>query len=280
LALYELLANDMKNLLQRIKERDRLKADLGNRKSLANQMRMKNIANLASDNPTKKRRRGGDDDNFGADDADWMVYRSIQKDDVSDDEEEEDLDAQLKEIEAQLLKYDPNFTEQHTREAETDWTKSLMHAFLRGPWPFDPESQRESHQIHLNVERIRVPEVVFQPAIAGVDQSGIVEIISDILNQRLSEHPSRGDILQDIFLTGGNTTFEGFEDRLQRELVAVLEAGSPVKVRRAADPLLDAWRGAAKWASDKSNTQYFVSRAEFLEKGGEYLKVSPYTHCV
>lgn len=262
-------------LLQRIKERDRLKADLGNRKSLANQMRMKSIANLASDNPTKKRRRGGDDDNFGADDADWAVYRSIQKDDVSDDEEEEDLDAQLKEIEAQLLKHDPNFTEQHTREAETDWTKSLMHAFLRGPWPFDPESQQESHQIHLNVERIRVPEVVFQPAIAGVDQSGIVEIISDILNQRLDAHSSREDMLRDIFLTGGNTTFEGFEDRLQRELVAVLEAGSPVKVRRAADPLLDAWRGAAKWAGEQSNTKYFVSRAEFLEKGGEYLKVSP-----
>jgi actin-related protein 5 len=235
---------------------------------------MKNIANLASDNPTKKRRRGGDDDNFGADDNDWGIYRAIAKDDVSDDDEEEDIDAQLKEVESQLLKYDPNFTEENTRDAETDWTKSLMHAFLRGPWPFDPESQRESHQIHLNVERIRVPEVVFQPAIAGVDQAGIVEIASDILNERLSDHSSRIDLVRDVFLTGGNTLFEGFEQRLQRELQAVLEAGSPLRVRKAGDPALDAWRGAAKWAGEQSNSKHFVSRAEFLEKGGEYIKVS------
>lgn len=237
-------------------------------------MRMKNIANLASDNPTKKRRRGGDDDNFGADDNDWGIYRTIQKDDVSDDEEEEDLDAALKEVESQLLKYDPNFTEENTREAETDWTKSLIHAFLRGPWPFDPESQREANQLHLNVERIRIPEVVFQPSIAGVDQAGIVEIVSGILNQRLSDSPQRVDIMKDIFLTGGNTTFKGFEERLANELQAVLEAGSPLRVRTAQDPLLDAWRGAAKWASEAQNTQYFVTKADFLEKGGDYLKVS------
>jgi actin-related protein 5 len=236
---------------------------------------MKSIANLASDNPTKKRRRGGDDDTFGADDNDWGIYRTIAKDDVSDDEEEEDLEAQLKDVESQLLKHDPNFTEEHTRDAETDWTKSLMHAFLRGPWPFDPESQRESHQIHLNVERIRVPEVVFQPAIAGVDQAGIVEIASDILNERLTEqHPARINVLRDVFLTGGNTLFHGFEQRLQRELQAVLEAGSPLRVRKAGDPLLDAWRGAAKWAGEHSSSKSFVSRAEFLEKGGEYIKVS------
>lgn len=242
-------------------------------------MRMKNIANLASDNPTKKRRRGNDDDNFGADDNDWGIYRTIQKDDVSDDEEEEDLDSALKEVEAQLLKYDPNFTEEHTREAETDWTKSIMHAFLRGPWPFDPESQREMHQLHLNVERIRVPEVVFQPSIAGIDQAGIVEITGGILTERLSDHPNRVDILKDIFLTGGNTMFQGFEERLTNELRAVLEAGSPLKVRRAQDPLLDAWRGAARWAGEAGSSKHFVSRADFLEKGGEYIKVRSNAFC-
>src|SRR5436305_12957100 len=158
-----------------MKERQRLKADLGNRKSLASQIRMKSIANLASDNPTKKRRRGADEDTFGANDEDWGVYRTIVTGEQSEDEEEEDINAGLKSLEAQLLKYDPEFTEQHTLEAQTDWTKSLLHAFLRGPWPFDPESQREAYQVHLNVERIRVPEVFFQPSIAGLDQAGIAE---------------------------------------------------------------------------------------------------------
>lgn len=267
-------------LINRIKERDRLKADLGNRKSLANQMRMKTIANLASDNPTKKRRRGGgDDDNFGADDADWGVYRQVATGEASDDEEEEDLGATLKTIEAQLLKHDPNFTEESTREAQTDWTKSLLHAFLRGPYPFDPESQREAHQIHLNVERIRVPEVVFQPMIAGLDQAGIVEIATNILNERMSSSPHISDILKDIFLTGGNVMFQGFEDRLKTELRAVLPVEAQLGVRRAKDPVLDAWRGAAEWANDYSkNKSYFVTREEFLEKGGEYIKVSFSSH--
>ncbi|KXT10889.1 hypothetical protein AC579_9864 [Pseudocercospora musae] len=262
--------------IQKMKERERLKADLGNRKSQASQMRMKQIANLASDNPTgRKRRRGqGDDDGFGADDADWMVYRDIQagRNDDDEDDEEEDLDGQLKNIEAQLLKHDPDFTEHSTQEAQKDWTKSLVHAFARGPYPFDPESARESNRFHLNVERIRVPEVVFQPSIAGVDQAGIVEIAEDILMQRLSGHAARDEILKDVFLTGGYTLFKGYEERLQNELRAVLPADVQLGVRRAKDPILDAWKGAAKWASSAESRRSFVSREEWQEKGGEYIR--------
>ncbi|KAF2019687.1 actin-like ATPase domain-containing protein [Aaosphaeria arxii CBS 175.79] len=260
-------------IIQKMKDRERLKAELGNRKSLANQMRMKSIANLAADTPTKKRRRGGgDDDTFGADDADWGVYRTIATGEGSDDEEEEDLNRDLKNLETQLLKHDPSFTEDSTREAQTDWTKSIMHAFLYGPYPFDPESQRQANQIHLNVERIRCPEVVFQPTIAGLDQAGIVEIAASILTERLADSPYRKNVLQDIFLTGGNTLFEGFEDRLRNELRAVLPAEETLKVRRAKDSVLDAWKGAAKWAANSKSKQYFVSRSEFMEKGGDYLK--------
>jgi actin-related protein 5 len=249
---------------------------MGNRKSLANQMRMKNIANLASDMPGKKRRRNNDDDTFGANDNDWEAYRVIQKEDVSDDDEagRDDLDAALGEVERQLLAHDPLFTEEHTRDAETDWTKSLMHAFLRGPWPFDPESQREAHQVHLNVERIRVPEVVFQPSMAGLDQAGVAEIAGSVLAQRLRDHPRLEDVLKDVFLTGGNTMFDGFEERLRRELRAVLDAEWPLRVRRARDPVLDAWRGAAAWAGEAASAAAFVTKAEYQEKGPEYIKVT------
>ena len=265
--------------LQKIKERERLKADLGNRKSQASQMRMKQIANLASDNPfgNRKRRRGQDkdDDGFGADDADWGVYRDIQfgKNEDDEEDEEEDLGAQLKALEAKLLEFDPEFTEQSTQEAQKDWTKSLVHSFVRGPWPHDSESARESNQFHLNVERIRVPEVIFQPSLAGVDQAGIVEIAEDILSQRLAGHSAQHDILKDIFVTGGYTLFKGFEERLANELRAVLPVDVQMGVRKAKDPLLDAWKGAAKWASQPGSRQSgFVSKEEWAEKGGEYIK--------
>ncbi|KAF2814419.1 actin-related protein, ARP5 class [Mytilinidion resinicola] len=258
-------------IIQKIKDRERIKSDLGNRKSLANQMRMKSIANLASDTPAKKRRRGGDEDTFGADDNDWGVYRQIATGEGSDDEEEEDLNSNLKVIEAQLIKHDPNFTEDSTREAQQDWTKSMAHAFAHGSAPYDPESQREMHQIHLNVERIRVPEVVFQPSIAGLEQVGLVEIATGILNERLAES-QRKDVLKDVFLTGGNTLFKGFEERLRTELLAVLPHEAPFTVRKAKDPVLDAWKGAAKWAGSANAKQAFVTRAEYFDKGSDYLK--------
>ncbi|GAB7364564.1 hypothetical protein MBLNU230_g5371t1 [Neophaeotheca triangularis] len=264
--------------LTRIKDRERLKADLGNRKSQAAQQRMKHIANLASDNPSGRKRRRGqdkDDDGFGADDADWSIYREIgtgKGNEDDEEDEEEDLANQLKTIETQLLQHDPSFTEESTQDAQKDWTKSLVHSFLRGPWPYDPESAREQAQFHLNVERIRVPEVVFQPSMAGVDQAGLVEIAEDILMGRLGNHSSQADILKDVFLTGGYALFEGFDERLRRELRAVLPTEAQLGVRTAGNPVLDAWRGAAGWASRGESRNAFVSRAEWSEKGCEYLR--------
>ncbi|KEZ41117.1 Actin-like protein arp5 [Scedosporium apiospermum] len=256
--------------LQKMKEKERLKQDLGNRKSLASQMRMKNLANLASDNPTKKRRRGGDDDTFGADDEDWGVYRDIA--DNPSDDEEEDLLGKLTTLEQDLLLYDDDFNYDDTWEAQADWSKSLLHAWSRGPRPFNPSSQAELNQIHLNVERIRVPEVLFQPSIAGVDQAGLVEIAGDILNQRLGGMPNRDDFLRDIFLTGGNTLFKNFDERLRNELRALLPAGSPLVLRPAKDAILDAWKGAARWAGTSAYRGAAVSRQEYEEKGSEYFK--------
>ena len=252
-----------------------MKADLGNRKSLASQIRMKTLANLAADGP-KKRRRGGDDDDFGANDEDWGIYRTVATGDQSDEEEEEDLGGMLNTVEDELLKYDPEFTENHTLAAQSDWTKSLIHAFLRGPWPFDPDSQREAHQLHLNVERIRVPEVVFTPSIAGIDQAGLLEIAADIINHRYSNPEDQNRLLKDVFLTGGNTLFQNFDQRLHNDLRAFLPLESQLNVRRAADPILDAWKGAAQWASGSELSKGSVSRQEYLEKGSEYLKVCLY----
>jgi actin-related protein 5 len=254
-------------------------------------MRMKNLANLASDNPTgdgsrKRRRGGGDDDDFGADDADWGIYRSVaigaNKGDSDDEEEgEEDLEASIRALEADLLQYDKDFTYENTVEAQKDWTKSLLHAFRYGPRPFDEGSPAETHRIHLNVERIRVPEVVFQPsAIAGVDQAGLVEIAGDILTQRLVGLPGidRDAFLKDIFLTGGNTLFQNFDERLREGLTALLPTDSQLVIRRARDATLDAWRGAARWASGEERRRAMVTREEYLEKGSEYMKVSVPLH--
>lgn len=245
---------------------------------------MKTLATLASDQPGRKRRRGGDDDTFGANDDDWGVYRTVQTGDASGDEDEnhadEELGTGLRAIEDLLLEHDPEFSTQHTLAAQSDWRASLVHAFLRGPRPFDAESAREAHQLHLNVERIRVPEVLFQPGIAGLDQAGVIEITANLSTLRLGgggpggREEAGARVLRDVFLTGGNTLFEGFEARLARELAAVLPIDAVLTMRRARDARNDAWRGAAMMASAPGLMARSVTRDEYAEKGSEYLKVS------
>lgn len=72
---------DIQDVIARIQERKKRKAQLGDRKSAAAQSRMKTIATLAAEDavgPAKKRKKGGEkDDGFGRDDSDWAVYREV-----------------------------------------------------------------------------------------------------------------------------------------------------------------------------------------------------------
>ncbi|PWW72977.1 actin-like ATPase domain-containing protein [Tuber magnatum] len=251
-------------VLTKIKDRTRLRNELSDRKSLASQMRMKSIANLASDSPpSKKRRRGGggapgssgggggaiDDDNFGANDDDWSVYRNITLGTNSDeDEEDNELAKELKAIEDQLLLHDPHFDRNDTQEAKSDWRASLLHAFTHGVREHDLDDQAQGCQIHLNVERIRVPEVFFQPGMAGLDQAGVIEIAGDILLQRVADEQVRERMLRDVFLTGGAVAFEGFDERVRKEVRGIIPAGSVL-------------RGGGGW----------VTRGMWEEAGGEYI---------
>jgi actin-related protein 5 len=56
----------------------------------------------------------------------------------------------------------------------------------------------------------------------------------------------------------------------------VFTVGANIGVRKAADPILDAWKGAAGWWSQSGRAekeQATVSRAEYMERGSEYYKV-------
>jgi actin-related protein 5 len=263
------------NLVERLKLQRRMKAELNDRKSLASQMRMKSIANLASDNPNGKKRRKGDDDTFGANDADWNIYKDIgtskESGELEDEDDETRTVEELRKLEGILLLHDAAFDESQLVDADKDPSKSLIHAFLRGPTgPFDHNDPAQLHQLHLNVERIRVPEVLFSPGIAGVDQAGLIEISSGIMQR--SGH--QNELIQDIFVTGGFASLEGFDTRIERELRTVLPAGAPLRVRKAEDVKSDAWRGAGKWwreMGSEARKKNFVTKKVWEECGPDYL---------
>jgi actin-related protein 5 len=73
-------------------------------------------------------------------------------------------------------------------------------------------------------------------------------------------------------LTGGFTSLPGLAERLLDNIRSIYPVGANVQVRSAKDPLLDAWKGAAKFALTSALKQYSVTRKEYQEYGGEYIK--------
>ena len=145
--------------------------------------------------------RCGTEDTFGADDADWAIYRKIvssslvcpyhairdrltgfissQNTAAPSSDEEEDF-ASLQAIEQKLLAHDPTFTEEHTHAALSSQRSALMSAFRP---QYEEGDAKGKARIHLNVERWRVCEAWFSPSMAGVDSAGLGEVLQNVLGR-------------------------------------------------------------------------------------------------
>ncbi|XP_056455766.1 actin-related protein 5 [Gadus chalcogrammus] len=133
----------------------------------------------------------------------------------------------------------------------------------------------EYHQLFVGTERLRCPEIVFQPSLTGEDQMGVMETLQHVLARYT---PSQQEALvSNVFLTGGNMLYPGMKERVERELLAMRPFQSHYKVTLAARPALDAWYGARDWAlggppsGGGGPVEGWVSRRDYEEKGGDYL---------
>ncbi|KAF9523637.1 actin-related protein Arp5p [Crepidotus variabilis] len=274
------LRQEQEALMSKIKERSRRKAALTDRKSAAAQARMKNIASLAADDrvPKAKKRKAGGEDMFGADDADWAIYRKINTAAPSSDEEDDMIQLQI--IEQKLLTHDPTFTLQNTHASIATQRSALMSAFRPSYEEGDVEGNA---RIHLNTERWRVPEAYFSPAMAGVDSAGITEVIQNLIPSFLESRSRPGvldylddrrQVIQNIFLTGQPSLIPGFSTRLETSLKSLLPPDSKVTITRAANPALDAWKGMAAFSrtDEFKSAGCAMTKEEYEEYGGDRVK--------
>lgn len=106
----------------------------------------------ANDNDKITHHVGGknedDDDAFGINDDDWDIYRNINTTGFNDEDEEDQEAVNL--IEKQIADIDPSFT------------YMMLQANSKMPTEKD-------FQIRLQVDQFRVPEILFQPSIIGVE---------------------------------------------------------------------------------------------------------------
>lgn len=124
-------------------DRKKQKDDFSKRGTVQSHKRMQIIAELGDEEQFSPNKPEKTRDNFGVDDEDWDVYRDIQKDGFSEDEEDDQQ--ALNEIEDKISELDKNFN------------MMLYKAGQEGHRP----AKAEDYQIRLWADRYRGAEVLF-----------------------------------------------------------------------------------------------------------------------
>ncbi|XP_058827321.1 actin-related protein 5-like [Topomyia yanbarensis] len=224
------------DILDRKQTRKQRRQDLAKRRTAAAQERMRIISHLA------KKEKGVDD--FGMRDEDWDVYKSISRDGDSDSEAENEKLIEYEEI---LKQHDSSYIEPTTATGNI----------------------AEFHQLHLGVEGIRVPEILFQPSMVGIQEAGLAGTIDYVL--KLFPQETLPRLVNNILLTGGCANIRGLKERLSRELMQMLSFRSTFNLKLASNPVLDGWRGANRFAMSDNFDQSLITKQTYDECGGEYL---------
>ncbi|KAJ4769112.1 Actin-related protein 5 [Rhynchospora pubera] len=208
--------------------------------------------------------KGKGEDTFGLKDEDWQLYKLMSKDTDDDDDDVVNPDeAELERVAAKLQEFDPSFVGR--AEAE------LMQSTQEPPRP--RALTAEDYQVVLGVERFRCPEVLFQPGMIGEYQAGIDEIVSHSLRRLPNLDSSIKDrMCQSIIVTGGGSLLPGLEQRLETGIRATRPYLSPLKIVRAVDSVMDAWRGASVYAASELFSTQTFSLEDYNEKGEDWLK--------
>nr|GLL20208.1 actin-related protein 6 [Ipomoea trifida]GMC61143.1 actin-related protein 6 [Ipomoea batatas]GMC63344.1 actin-related protein 6 [Ipomoea batatas]GMC64930.1 actin-related protein 6 [Ipomoea batatas]GME03570.1 actin-related protein 6 [Ipomoea batatas] len=138
----------------------------------------------------------------------------------------------------------------------------------------DPDSRKRidvskvdltKNEFSLTNERFLVPEMIFRPADLGMNQTGLAECIVRAVN---SCHPYLHPVLyESIILTGGNTLFPRFAERLENDLRPLVPDKYRVKITTQEDPILGVWRGGSLLASSPDFEMMCVTKAEYEELG-------------
>ncbi|KAE8682073.1 Actin-related protein 5 [Hibiscus syriacus] len=267
----EQMRTKYKELCEKVEQRKRLKTNgghangnsssggvgRGERLNAAQRERMRLLTTAAFD-------RGKGEDNFGAKDEDWQLYKLMSKDNDDDDDGPDEIEAELARVCSRLQEIDPAFVPKPESTPSQPTTAEI---------PRVRPVTKEDFQVVLGVERFRCPEILFHPILVGIDQAGVDEMVGVSIRRLSTKNEALEDRLtSSIFMTGGCSLFPGINERLEAGIRMLRPCGSPIKVERASDPVLDAWRGASVYAANLQFQQQAFSRADFYEKGEDWLR--------
>mmetsp|Transcript_47385 Transcript_47385/g.106586 ORF Transcript_47385/g.106586 Transcript_47385/m.106586 type:complete len:305 (+) Transcript_47385:2-916(+) len=114
-------------------------------------------------------------------------------------------------------------------------------------------------------ELFRCPEALFQPAFISKESSGIHELTFQAITR--CEIDVQRVLSSNIVLSGGSMLFQGVQERVLKEVSALLPPTVPVRARVAKQPRYAAFVGGSIIASLGDFQRTWISRQDYLECG-------------
>jgi actin-related protein len=123
----------------------------------------------------------------------------------------------------------------------------------------------DGNVITIGNERIRCPEVLFQPSFIGKEGSGIHSTLFQTIMK--CDIDIRREMYSSIVLGGGNTMFPGFCARLTKEITSLTPPSVKINVIESTHRNYSAWIGGAIVASLSTFQKLWITKDEYDECG-------------
>ena len=121
----------------------------------------------------------------------------------------------------------------------------------------------DGRSVSVETERFRCPEPLFRPSLLGRECVGIHEACYNSIMK--CDEDLHKQFYDNIVLSGGNTMFPGFAERMTREITALARPTMKIKVIAPPDRRYSSWIGGGTLAS--LSTIQWITKEEYDEAG-------------
>jgi actin len=140
-----------------------------------------------------------------------------------------------------------------------------MEEFVKNPDKKQEFELPDGTKIKVGNLSIRTPECLFKPSMLGLDVPGIHKAIHECIQK--TDIDLRRDLYENITLSGGSTMFEGMQERLTKEIQALVPESVKVKIIAPVERKFTIWIGGSVLSTLATFQSSWITAEEYQEHG-------------
>lgn len=132
----------------------------------------------------------------------------------------------------------------------------------------------DGSQIDLGSERLKAPEILFNPSLVGLECPSINELLVNCVSK--ADIDLRKTLYSEIYLGGGTTMLQMFPERLLTEVKKSVAKDIKIKIHAPSERQFSCWAGGSILSALGSFKKMWISKKEFEEYGDKILAMKSF----